>query len=186
MTGPGDTKARCANSMVTNSTATNSPGAMVPLVRIRPALASEAGLLGDIAYQSKAHWGYRAADLARWRDELIVAPGSIESCPTWVARIDDRPVGFAMLEKGSAQWALEHLWVLPDAMHRGAGRALLLQAVRVAGEHGALALSIDADPNAERFYLASGAHRVGAIAAPVDGRPDRVRPQLLLSIPRRT
>ena len=39
-------------------------------------------------------------------------------------------------------------------------------------------LTIDADPNAELFYLAYGAIRTGTIAAPIEGVPDRVRSQL--------
>jgi hypothetical protein len=51
--------------------------------------------------------------------------------------------------------------------------------VAVAGGN---ALAIDADPNAEAFYLAKGARRIGEIAAPIEGHPDRVRPQMLLPI----
>ena len=161
-----------------------APRASAPRVQIRPALAGEADLLSNIAIQAKAHWDYAPADLARWRAELIVAPGAIEVCPTWVAQIDGSAVGFYMLVTGTTQWVLEHLWVLPRAMGQGVGRALLRHAVRLAADHDACSLAIDADPNAEPFYLACGARRVGEIAAPVDGHPDRVRPQLLLAVSR--
>ena len=155
----------------------------VPRVSIRPALAGEADLLTEMAIRAKGHWGYATADLLRWRAELIVAPGAIEACPTWVAQVGDSPVGFYLLLSGVPHWTLDHLWVLPDAMGQGVGRALLRHAVRLAADQGALALAIDADPNAEPFYLACGASRVGEVAAPVDGRPDRVRPQLLIMVP---
>jgi hypothetical protein len=45
---------------------------------------------------------------------------------------------------------------------------------------GASGLLIDADPNAELFYIACGATRFGEIPAPITGQPDRVRPQLEL------
>jgi hypothetical protein len=38
-------------------------------------------------------------------------------------------------------------------------------------------LRVDADPHAERFYLACGAVSIGTVAAPIAGQPDRVRPQ---------
>ena len=37
---------------------------------------------------------------------------------------------------------------------------------------------VDADPNAESFYLACGANRCGEVPAPIPGEPGRVRPQL--------
>ena len=157
------------------------PRAAAPLVRIRPALVHEADLLSDIAVRAKAHWDYSPADLARWRGELVVAPSAIAARPTWVAQIDEQVLGFYQLQAGAAQWALEHLWVLPDRMGRGVGRALLRHAVRLAADRGAIALAIDADPHAEPFYLACGARRVGAVVAPVQGHPERVRPQLLLT-----
>jgi hypothetical protein len=45
---------------------------------------------------------------------------------------------------------------------------------------------IDADPHAEAFYRACGALRIGGVAAPIDGQPQRVRPQLVLSTVRRS
>jgi ribosomal protein S18 acetylase RimI-like enzyme len=157
------------------------PRAAAPPVRIRPARVHEADLLSDIAIRAKGHWGYSPADLARWHGELVVAPSAIAARPTWVAQIDEPVVGFYQLQAGAAQWALEHLWVLPEGMGQGVGRALLRHAVRLAADRGAIALAIDADPHAEPFYLACGARRVGAVVAPVQGHPERVRPQLLLT-----
>jgi len=39
-------------------------------------------------------------------------------------------------------------------------------------------VTVDADPNAESFYLACGADRCGEVPAPIRGEPGRVRPQL--------
>jgi predicted N-acetyltransferase YhbS len=64
---------------------------------------------------------------------------------------------------------------------QGVGRALLAQALGHARAAGHAALHIDADPHAEAFYRRCGAMRIGATAAPIDGQPQRVRPQLRLS-----
>ena len=85
-----------------------------------------------------------------------------------------------LLPASSDCWQLEHFWVAPENMGCGVGRALLAHAVGIAASGGAQALAIDADPNAEPFYLACGALRVGAVAAPTEGAPSRARPQLLL------
>ena len=40
---------------------------------------------------------------------------------------------------------------------------------------------IDADPNAENFYVHCGATVTGVVPAPIEGQPGRTRPQLRLS-----
>lgn len=147
-------------------------------MRIRPASPDEAGALSRIAHAAKAHWGYDAAQLARWRVDLTVSATSIRRSPTVVAEIHGTPIGFLQVDDSGTPWGLEHLWVDPRHMRRGAGRALLARAVELAAAAGQAVLAIDADPHAEPFYLAAGACRIGEIAAPIDGAPDRIRPQL--------
>jgi len=149
---------------------------------IRRARPEEATLLSDIAWRSKSHWPYAAKQIAAWRSDLAVTPEQISSCPTYAVQSDGIVAGFFMLEPGPADWTLEHLWVLPDYIGRGIGRALLSHAKEVAAAGAAEALTIDADPYAEPFYLACGATRVDIVAAPIDGAPDRVRPQMHLPI----
>ena len=155
---------------------------MTTVVRIRPAVPGDSGALGRIAHAAKAHWGYSAAQLEHWRDDLTVSAESIRRSPTVVAEIDGAPVGVLQIDDDATPWSLEHLWVDPPHMRRGVGRALLARAVELAATAGQMVLAIDADPNAEPFYLAAGARRVGEVAAPMDGAPTRVRPQLELAL----
>ncbi|MGI5472915.1 hypothetical protein [Streptomyces sp. CA-132043] len=63
-------------------------------VLIRPAFATEAETLSDLALRSKAHWGYDTAFLGACRDELTVGAHEMESrrakgaalCPAATAR----------------------------------------------------------------------------------------------------
>jgi len=149
-------------------------------MHIRRAHEDEALALSGIAYKSKSHWQYSAEQLAAWSEDLTVSPDEISSLPTYVAEVESVVVGFFMLVPSSLHWNLEHFWVLPSSMGHGLGRALLAYAAALAAEGGATALAIDADPNAELFYLACGAQRVGSQPAPVEDLPNRERPQLLL------
>jgi GNAT superfamily N-acetyltransferase len=78
---------------------------------------------------------------------------------------DPEPVGVAVL---AYAWTLEHgglvawldeLFVVPQHRGRGAGRALLLRALEVAGEHGCRAVDLEVDTEharAERLYQRAG------------------------------
>jgi len=150
-------------------------------MNIREAVESEAELLSALAMRAKAHWGYSDEVLEGWRAELAVSPQGIRARPTFVAMVGIEVAGFYSLSPLGRSWELDHLWVLPRFMHLGVGRALLSHALETAARGGAAEVTVDADPNAEPFYLECGAVRRGAVPAPLPGQPERARPQLALN-----
>ncbi|QND85911.1 Uncharacterized protein ChrSV_3685 [Chromobacterium vaccinii] len=58
---------------------------------------------------------------------------------------------------------------------------MLAHALDIARAAGQTDIAIDADPNSLGFYLSRGARLLADVAAPIDGQPQRVRPQLLLA-----
>lgn len=152
-----------------------------PVMRVRPAIEEEGSALSAIAYAAKAHWGYPASVLAAWAPDLTISAESVARHPTFVCEVEGLLAGFYQLVLSEGACELEHLWVHPAFMRRGVGRQLLAHAVEHASRCGVPYVSIDSDPNAEKFYLACGAVRTGAIAAPIEGDPTRTRPQLRIS-----
>jgi len=69
------------------------------------------------------------------------------------------------------------LWVEPDAIGRGHGRALWEHAVATVRERGFRELRVQSDPHAEGFYRAMGAERIGS-------QPSTVIPGRALPLPR--
>ena len=149
---------------------------------IRHAEPDEAETLTALANRSKAFWGYSAAQLAQWRDTLMVAPASIAAWPTFVADVDGVVAGTYQLNGLEAALVLEFLWVDPAYIGRGIGGALLSHALQRATAMRARTLAVDADPHAAAFYLHQGAAYVGAVPAPIEGEPTRERPQLVFAI----
>ena len=151
-------------------------------VQIRRARESEAAELSGLAVTAKRLWGYPDAQMEEWRPGLQITPAMLASQPTFVAERDHRIVGFYLLIRSFPAWQLDHFWVLLEFNRQGIGRALLEHAKLTAAAGGATAIAIDSDPNAERFYLACGALRLGQVPAPIPDYPDRVRPQLELPL----
>lgn len=151
-------------------------------LNFRYAQPADCAALSALALESKAAWRYPDSELEKWRSALIVTMQSLAS-PTIVAEDASGLLGFAQVIATTVQWQLEHCWVRPSAMRRGIGRALVARALEAVREGGGDGVAIDADPHAEAFYLALGARRVGVVAAPIAGEPDRVRPQLWLPVP---
>ena len=63
---------------------------------------------------------------------------------------------------------LDHLWILPEAMGRGIGRTLFRHALTQARRLGCRAVQIEADPNAEGFYVRMGARRTGVTLSTIE------------------
>ncbi|WP_395296113.1 GNAT family N-acetyltransferase [Kitasatospora hibisci] len=149
-------------------------------MRIRPARPEEAALLSAIALRSKAYWGYDEAFMAACREELTLDPAAVERRRTAVAEAGGRVLGFVTLVGAPPQGELGMLFVEPDSIGRGVGRRLVGHVRERAGVLGFRRLTIDADPNAEPFYLAMGATRIGT--TPSESIPGRELPLLALEI----
>ncbi len=147
---------------------------------LRQGTLSDLAALNELALAAKAHWGYAPEQLAVWRSDLTISPDSLARRPICVAEEDGCAVGFVQVATDSTPWELDGLWVHPSRIGKGTGTALLRWASDLAARNGQSELAIDADPNAEVFYVARGARVVGSVEAPIPGSPERVRPQLRL------
>ena len=139
----------------------------VHIIRAKP---SEAATLSAIAWAAKAFWNYPSDWMEQWREQLTITPTFIAENEAFGAIINRQTVAFHALLQSADVLRLEHLWVLPDWMGQGIGRALFRHAAERAAARGALNLTIEADPNAEPFYRRMGAVRSGVIATEIDGR----------------
>jgi len=119
--------------------------------------------------------------MERWRDTLTITPEFIRQNEIHVATVEGEQAGFYALVGEGWRIVLEHLWVLPERMGAGVGRALFEHAVRTAASLGAGVVGIEADPNAEGFYRRMGARRVGEIVYEIDGQ-ERVLPLLAMYV----
>ena len=137
------------------------------IVRAKP---DDAAVLTDIAFAAKRHWKYPESWIESWRDLLTIQPEFIASHETYAALVDGRTVGFYALAGTDDKLNLLHLWVLPNEMGRGLGRALFIHALARSRALGFKNLEIESDPNAEGFYKRMGAHRIGASIKEVDGQ----------------
>jgi GNAT superfamily N-acetyltransferase len=91
-----------------------------------------------------------------------------------------RILGFGTVEGEPPAGELGMLFIDPPAIGQGVGSALLSYLAAIATDLGFHRLTIAADPNAEPFYLAKGAVRIGGV--PSGSVPGRVLPLLALAL----
>jgi GNAT superfamily N-acetyltransferase len=136
------------------------------LGQFRRAPPGEADALTSLALRSKAHWGYDTAFMEVLRPILTVTEDDLTESPVRVLDASRGPIGFYRLTGAPPRGELEDLWLDPSTIGHGAGRRLFEHALQTASALGFTKLSIEADPNAEGFYLAMGAVRVGERLSP--------------------
>ncbi|QRP49351.1 GNAT family N-acetyltransferase [Amycolatopsis sp. FDAARGOS 1241] len=130
-------------------------------LRLRAAEPHEAAAITELARRSKAYWGYSREFLDRVREDLTVHAHQIRAGNVVVAEDGTTLLGYYRLGGAPPDGELADLFVDPGAIGTGLGRRLWDHAVGQARERGFRSLELEADPNAEPFYLHVGATKTG-------------------------
>ena len=137
---------------------------------IRCARPEDAGELSRVAHAARAHWGYSRKYLKLWAEDLTISPQFVQDNVVFCAERAGSPVGFYAIESTDHGWEIGHLWVRPEHMGTGVGKALLCHAADWARARGIETLRVVSDPHAEGFYTRFGARRVGRAPSIPEGR----------------
>ncbi|SEN55156.1 GNAT family N-acetyltransferase [Lihuaxuella thermophila] len=155
----------------------NQPGGL----SFRRAQPAEAPILSEIAFRSKAYWGYDAEFMAKAREELVITAEAVRTNLIYTAVSDEqRILGFYELTGHPPVIKLSALFIDPAVIRRGIGRKLFAHALKIARKMGAKKLLIDSDPNAKGFYESMGAVQMGEV--PSGSIPGRMLPLLEIEI----
>jgi GNAT superfamily N-acetyltransferase len=147
---------------------------------VRRARPEDAGPLTELAFRSKAHWGYDREFMQACRAALRVTAKFMARADVYVAENQGRELGFYSLAPWNSDLELYHFFVDPPAMGNGVGRLLWDDAIRRATGLGYPKLLIQSDPYAEGFYLKLGAERIGEV--PSAAVPGRMLPLLVFPL----
>ncbi len=139
-------------------------------------------MLTRIAFAAKRYWGYPERWIEHWSESLTITPEFVSKHEVYTALSGDEPIGFYVLAGTGRELELEHLWVSPAWIGSGAGRLLFEHAISEATSAGASSVRIEADPNAEGFYLRMGAKRTGENVYEIEGHR-RALPLMMVELP---
>ena len=137
---------------------------------IRKANPGDIDEINRVILAAKRHWGYSEEWMDLFQSDLLKDADFLTENILNVLESDGRIVGLYSLSRDDTDLEIEDMWVLPDCMNQGHGRALwdhlLLTAYTMDGK----TIRILSDPNAEGFYLRMGAVRTGQTESVIPGR----------------
>ena len=149
---------------------------------LRAARPAEAQALTELALIAKAHWGYPASFMALCRAALTIDEAMIRCQLFRLAEgTEGRLLGFYGFEPASdGDIGLSHLFVRPESIGAGIGRALWMDAVAMARRRRHRRLIVISDPHAAGFYRHMGAEPAGSAPSEID--PGRVLPMFRVQL----
>jgi GNAT superfamily N-acetyltransferase len=150
-------------------------------VHIRRARPDEAEVLTEVAHAAKRHWGYPENWIEHWKIDLTITPDFIRNNEMYVAVSGEEIVGCCAIVFSDSLTELEHMWIRPEHMGTGVGRALFTHARERAADLKIPMMELSADPNAEGFYQRMGAQRIGEVRSEIEGEP-RVLPRMSVNL----
>jgi GNAT superfamily N-acetyltransferase len=130
-------------------------------LEFRKARPEEAPVLTALALRSKRAWGYDERFMERVMPDMVVHPEYLVIEHGIVAEESGVVVGYAIVRVEGEGAFLRDLFVEPERLRRGIGKALFLEAVRYALGRGARELTLGGDPNAIGFYERMGMRKIG-------------------------
>jgi GNAT superfamily N-acetyltransferase len=149
----------------------------------RDAQPRDAKELTMLTFESKKYWGYPDTYMELWTDQLTITPEYIEKNKVVLALEDGQIAGYfsitregpeEVLAVGNYQMAggyfLDNLFIRPDYIRTGLGKALLFKAFEHCREQKIELLHVYSDPHAQGFYEAMGAEHPGELPTKIPGR----------------
>lgn len=150
------------------------------MIKLRPSRKGDLSAATQLCLRSKAHWGYDEAFIAACVDELTLTADDISRDAVALAHSGGALAGVAQVSNDADAFYLKKLFVDPDHMGRGVGRALFDWSVGAARDLGATRMIIEADPDAAPYYRAMSCRDAGAAWS--GSIPGRSLPRLVIDL----
>jgi GNAT superfamily N-acetyltransferase len=129
-------------------------------MHIRDAAPTEASALAELQRRSASVWEEDRAHLQAHPEIIFARTEAIRAGHVRVAVAPDGALlGFCIaFPAGAGAWELDDLFVEPDRMRAGVGRALVTDTAARARAAGARRVDVTANPRAQGFYEKLGFH----------------------------
>lgn len=120
--------------------------------------------LSQLAFASKAYWGYDDQFMDACREELTVSWERMAQGLFVVAETQTKILGFYGLDRDDDEtYDLAFFFVSPEAIGTGLGKRLFQDMMQRATACQVKQILIEADPNAAAFYERMGSTKIGDV-----------------------
>lgn len=128
-------------------------------------------LLTTITKMSKAYWGFSDEILQEWEHLLIITKDYIEKNKVYKLLQNDQIIGYySYFSTDENTIKLDNIFILPEFIGKGFGKILMNDFLKNIKQLGINKITLDAEPNAEKFYKTFGFETIGQLESSIKDR----------------
>lgn len=140
-------------------------------MRVEKANINDNEILTAITKKSKAYWGYSEEQILKWNTNLTVSQDYIKENNTFKLIKDKTIIGYySYIIKEEKIVKLDNLFVLPEYIGKGFGKYLMDDFLNRMRKEEIEKVTLESEPNAEKFYLKIGFKKIGAFETLIKNR----------------
>lgn len=128
-------------------------------------------LLTTITKMSKAYWGFSDEILQEWEHLLTITKDYIEKNKVYKLLQNDQIIGYySYFSTDENTIKLDNIFILPEFIGKGFGKILMNDFLKNIKQLGINKVTLDAEPNAEKFYKTFGFETIGQLESSIKDR----------------
>ena len=128
-------------------------------------------ILTEITKKSKAFWGYSEEQMKKWESNLTISEEYILKNEVFNLIVEEQIVGYYSYKKNENNSVkLDNLFVLPEYIGKGYGKLLMNDFLEKMKHQKIDRITLDAEPNAEKFYQKLGFTKIGEFETSIKNR----------------
>ena len=139
---------------------------------IEKARKMDAQILTDLTIRSKSYWDYSAEQIKSWKDDLTITSAYINQYEVYKLINNENIITgyYSYIFLNDAVIKLDNLFVDPRYMGKDYGTLLMNDFLNRIKTLQFEKVTLDADPNAEKFYHKFGFKTVGKLKSTIENR----------------
>jgi len=132
---------------------------------------ADSEILTAITKKSKAYWGFSEDVLKEWEHLLTITKGYIGKNEVYKLVQNDQIIGYySYFSTDENTIKLDNIFILPDFIGKGFGKILMNDFLKNIKQLGINRVTLDAEPNAEKFYKTFGFETIGQLESSIKDR----------------
>lgn len=132
---------------------------------------ADSEILTAVTKKSKAYWGFSDDILKEWEHLLTITKDYIEKNEVYKLVQNDQIIGYySYFSTDENTIKLDNIFILPDFIGKGFGKILMNDFLKNLKQLGINKVTLDAEPNAEKFYKTFGFETIGQLESSIKDR----------------
>lgn len=132
---------------------------------------ADSEILTAITKKSKAYWGFSEDILKEWEHLLTITKDYIGKNEVYKLVQNDQIIGYySYFSTDENTIKLDNIFILPDFIGKGFGKILMNDFLKNIKQLGINKVTLDAEPNAEKFYKTFGFETIRQLESSIKDR----------------